>query len=101
MASPTFNSQQRMDIYRRIFLLNRSFHFIVERLDELKNLLSPQDLKDLRGITQEIQLGINTALLDSLNSSENDDWAQFGKVRLAMEKRLRTPLPEPRKKKSR
>jgi hypothetical protein len=90
-----------MDIYRRIFLLNRSFHFIVERLDELKNLLSPQDLKDLRGITQEIQLGINTALLDSLNSSENDDWAQFGKVRLAMEKRLRTPLPEPRKKKSR
>jgi hypothetical protein len=68
------------------------------RLDELKPLFTAQDLKDMRGMTQEIQLGINTALLDSLDSAENDDWAQFGKVRLAMERRLKTPLPERRRK---
>jgi hypothetical protein len=98
MADINFTSEERMDIYRRLFLLNRSFHLIVLRLDDLKNLLSPQDLKDMRGMTQEIQLGINTALLDSLDSAENDDWAQFGKVRIAMEKRLKTPLPERRRK---
>jgi hypothetical protein len=45
------------------------------------------------GLTQEVQLGINTAVLDTLDSVENDDWAQFGKVRIALEKRLKTPLP--------
>jgi hypothetical protein len=98
MAAPQFTSGERMDVYRSMFLLNRSFHLIVLRLDELKNLLSPQDLKDMRGLTQEIQLGINTAVLDTLDSVENDDWAQFGKVRVALEKRLKTPLPERRKK---
>lgn len=98
MADVNFTSEERMDIYRRLFLLNRSFHLIVVRLEELKPLFTAQDLKDMRGMTQEIQLGINTALLDSLDSAENDDWAQFGKVRLAMEKRLKTPLPERRRK---
>jgi hypothetical protein len=98
LAAINFTSGERMDVYRSMFLLNRSFHLIVLRLDELKNLLSPQDLKDLRGMTQEIQLGLNTAVLDTLDSVENDDWAQFGKVRIAMEKRLKTPLPKPRKK---
>jgi hypothetical protein len=98
MADVNFTSEERMDIYRRLFLLNRSFHLIVMRLDELKPLFTAQDLKDMRGMTQEIQLGINTALLDTLDSAENDDWAQFGKVRLAMEKRLKTPLPERRRK---
>jgi hypothetical protein len=98
MADVNFTSEERMDIYRRLFLLNRSFHLIVMRLDELKPLFTAQDLKDMRGMTQEIQLGINTALLDSLDSAENDDWAQFGKVRIAMEKRLKTPLPERRRK---
>jgi hypothetical protein len=98
MADVNFTSEERMDIYRRLFLLNRSFHLIVMRLDELKPLFTAQDLKDMRGMTQEIQLGINTALLNSLDSTENDDWAQFGKVRMAMEKRLKTPLPERRRK---
>src|SRR5262249_48339277 len=35
MAAPKFTSRERLDVYRRIFLLNRSFHFIVLRLQEL------------------------------------------------------------------
>jgi hypothetical protein len=38
-------------------------------------------------------------VLNTLHSIENDDHAQFGKVRIALEKRLKTPLPEPRRKK--
>lgn len=102
MAAPQFTSGERQEVYRLMFLLNRSFHFIVQRLEELgkTSIINNRDLKDALGLTQEVQLGINTAVLDTLDSVEIDDWAQFGKVRIAMEKRLRTPLPE-RKKSSR
>ena len=98
MAAPQFTSEERMDVYRRIFLLNRSFHFIVQRLEELgkTSIINARDLRDMLGLTQEVQLGINTLLLSQLDPTENDDWAQFGKVRIAMEKRLKTPLPERR-----
>ena len=100
MAAPQFTSGERQDIYRLMFLLNRSFHRIVQRLEELgkTSIINARDLRDVLGLTQEVQLGINTAVLDTLDSVENDDWAQFGKVRVAMEKRLKTPLPAPRRK---
>jgi hypothetical protein len=100
MAAIQFTSGERQDVYRLIFLLNRSFHFIVQRLEELgkTGIISALDLKDYLGITQETQLGINTAVLNILDPVENDDHAQFGKVRTAMEKRLRTPLPERKRK---
>jgi hypothetical protein len=98
MTAPQFTSGERMEVYRRIFLLNRSFHFIVQRLEELgkTRIINARDLRDMLGLTQEVQLGINTLPLDQLESSENHDWAQFGKVRIALEKRLKTPLPEQR-----
>jgi len=90
MAAPQFTSGERMEVYRRIFLLNRSFHLIVQRLEELgkTSILNARDLRDMLGLTQEVQLEINTGLLNQLDSIENDDWAQFGKVRIALEKRL-------------
>ena len=96
MAAINFSSGERRDVYRLMFLLNRSFHFIVQRLEALgkTGIMNARELKDALGLTQEVQLGINTAVLDTLDPVENDDWAQFGKVRLAMEKRLKTPLPE-------
>lgn len=60
----------------------------------MKVLLSPQDLKDMRGLTQEVQFEINYLLFNTLHSSEEQDWAQFGKVRTALEKRLRGPEPK-------
>jgi excisionase family DNA binding protein len=96
-AVPTLTSDERQDVYRQMFLLNRSFHSIVQRLDELKRFFSPQDLKDMLGMTQETQLEINRTLLDKLESIEDEDWAHFGKVRAALERRLRE-LPRKRKK---
>lgn len=82
-----------MNVYHHLFLLNRSFHFIVQRLDELNqtHIVSPKEIKEMIGLTQEIQLEINTLLLGPLDSLEHDDWAVFGKVRIAQEKRLRDP----------
>jgi hypothetical protein len=93
MAALNLTSQERMDFYRRMFLLNRSFHLIVQRLDELTQtrIVSPEQIKEMIGLTQEVQLEINTLLLGPLDSLENDDWATFGKVRIAQEKRLRDP----------
>ncbi|MBZ5504204.1 MAG: hypothetical protein LAO78_01840 [Acidobacteriia bacterium] len=100
MAAVNFTSGERLNIYRRMFLLNRSFHFIVQRLEELgqTDIINTRDLRDMLGLTQEVQLEINTLLLNQLDSAENDDWAQFGKVRIALEKRLKTPLPTQRRK---
>jgi len=99
LAAPHFNSAERADVYRSMFLLNRGFHRIITRLNGVQHLLTAQDLKDIRGITQEIQLEINTAVLNSLDTIEHKDWVQFGKVRIALEKRLKSRLPEPRRKK--
>src|SRR5258708_28133339 len=93
MAAPRLTSSERAKVYRRIFLLNRSFDLIVQRLDELNQtgLFTSRDLREMRGLTQEVQLEINTELLNSFDPVENNDWAHFGKVRIAMEKRLRDP----------
>jgi hypothetical protein len=93
VAALNLTSGERMDVYRRIFLLNRSFHFIVQRLDELTQvrIVSPKQIKEMIGLTQEVQLEINTLLLEPLDSLELEDWGVFGKVRMAQEKRLRDP----------
>ena len=72
-------------------LLNSAFDSIVQRLEELgkSRLLNSRDLKDMLGLTQEVQLEINTAVLNTLETVESDDHAHFGKVRLSLEKRLR------------
>lgn len=93
MAASQFTSGERMNVYRHLFLLNRLFHFIVQRLEELgkAGMFNARDLRDMIGLTQEVQLEINTTLLDPLHSIELNDHAQFGKVRNALEKRLKTP----------
>jgi hypothetical protein len=98
---PTMTSGDRQDVYKRIFLLNRSFHFIVQRLDELvqTKLFNVRDLREMAGLAQELQTQINSGLLDPLHSAELDDWSRYGKVQKNMEKRLRTPLPERQRKK--
>jgi hypothetical protein len=48
MAALNLTSGERMDVCRRIFLLNRSFHLIVQRLDELTQtrIISPKEIKE-------------------------------------------------------
>src|SRR5262249_53741865 len=93
MAALNFTSQQRQDVYRLMFHINRSFHLIVQRLDEVGRLriVRPKELREIVGLTQEVQLEVNLALIDPLRPLEEHDLAQFGKVRIALEKSLRDP----------
>jgi hypothetical protein len=48
MAAPNLTSGECMDVYRRMFLLNCSFHLIVQRLDEITQtrVVSPADQRN-------------------------------------------------------
>jgi hypothetical protein len=94
------DSRERLEVYRRLFLLNGSFHFIAQLLDELAQspIFNAPDLRELRGLAQEVQLEINTVLLNPLESTEMNDWTRFGKVRSAMEKKLKGPELRRRKR---
>lgn len=90
VATLRLNSRERMEVYRRLFLLNRSFTRIAQLLDELTQspIFKARDLREMRGLAEEVQLEINTVLLNPLELAEQDDWTQCGKVRKAMEKKL-------------
>ncbi len=90
MADPNLNSGERQDLYRNLFLINRSFHFIVQRILNLENAqkLDTQHFAELRGLTQEVQLHVNNRLLEEIHAIERADWSSYGDVRTAMDQRL-------------
>ena len=77
-------------MYQALFLINRSFHFIVQRLHDLENShkLSQQHFAELRGLTQEVQRHIDNRLIEEIHTVERADWYHLGEIRTAMEKRL-------------
>jgi hypothetical protein len=91
VAALKLKSRERMEVYRRLFLLNRSFTRVIQLLDELSQnpLFKARDLREMRGLAQEVQLEINVVLLNPLESAELNDWTRFGKVRKEMERKLR------------
>lgn len=93
MASPRLTSRERADVYRLIFLLNRSFDFIVQHLHALQKtrLLNSKAAKLFPDFTQELQSEINQEFLENLHQSELDDWGEYGKAREKYEKHLRDP----------
>jgi hypothetical protein len=97
MAGIQFTSVERAEVYRCMFQLNRAFCSIVQRLGELTKvpIFNRRELHELSGLTQELQLEINIAVLDHLRRAEEHDFAQYGKVRIAMERRLRAEAEPP------
>lgn len=83
------NSGRRLRAYLALARLNRSYHLIVCRLEELQELriFSPNRLPELRGLTQEMQTETNFYLLDEIMAIEKGEWQRFGKVRNARDKR--------------
>jgi hypothetical protein len=90
MATPNVTSGERLELYQSLFLINRSFHRIVQRIEELEKSkkLKTIHFKELRGLAQEVQLHINNQIIQELQTVESAEWFRFGRVRTAMEKRL-------------
>jgi len=93
MAAPKLTSRERAEIYRLIFLLNRSFDFIVQRLETLQKtgLFTSKAAKLFPGFAQELQAEFNQQFLEDLHQLELDDWGEYGKARQRWEKHLRDP----------
>jgi hypothetical protein len=91
MAEVNLNSEDRRIIYDRLSRLNRSFAFIVHNLYKLEQhgIFKLLWLRELRGLTKELQSEINFKLLETLHSREAEDWYRLGKVRIAQEKILK------------
>jgi hypothetical protein len=84
---------KKLHVYHILYRLNLSFTNIVKRCGTLREagILTRKDSQLYQGLTQELQSEINQFTLGKLHSLELNDWARFGKVRQAEEKRLRDP----------
>jgi hypothetical protein len=96
MAAHNLNSAERLHVYEDLFRLNRSFANIVRKLFEMQDarVFNANRLRELRGLTKELQSEINFHLLNTLHEIEMADRYRFGKVRIARDKRLHEPPPE-------
>jgi hypothetical protein len=91
MATPEVT--KKLHIYHTLYRLNLSFSNIVGHCHALQEArgLTAKSSRVFQGYAQELQAEINQELLERMHDGELEDWARFGKIRLAEEKRLRDP----------
>jgi hypothetical protein len=84
---------QKAEIYHILYEINSSFASIVGHFGALRQagVLTAESTREFQSFTQELQSEFNQDFLLDWHQVELDDWARFGKVRQAQEKRLRDP----------
>jgi len=84
---------KKLHVYHILYRLNLSFTNIVGHCRALQEAgsLTAKSSKVFQGYVQELQAEINQELLERMHDDELEDWARFGKIRQAEEKRLRDP----------
>jgi hypothetical protein len=93
MGAPKLTSREREEVYRLLFLLNRSFDFVIQHLDGIQKtgLFKSKSSKLFPSFIQELQAEFNQEFLEHLHQLELDDWGKYGKARDKYEKYLRDP----------
>lgn len=83
--------QPKSNTYRTLYRVNRAFDFISSQLGELgqAGLLKQGMLRTFQTFTGELQAEINQHVVGELHTVEERDWAQLGRVRNAIEKRIK------------
>jgi hypothetical protein len=84
---------KKLHVYHILYRLNVSFSNIVNHCQRLQDtgVFRRKDARLYQGLAQELQSEINELALETMHSVELEDWAHFGKIRQAEEKRLRDP----------
>ena len=84
---------KKLLVYHTLYRLNLSFSNIVTHCRTLQDagVLTARSTKLLQGYAQELQAEMNQELLETMHTTELDDWGRYGKIRQAEEKRLRDP----------
>jgi hypothetical protein len=84
---------KKAEIYHILYQINSSFAAIVEHFAALQQagVVTAKSKREFQGFTQEIQAEFNQTFLLDWHQTEMEDWYRFGKLRQAVEKRLRDP----------
>ena len=85
----------KSEIYNALAAINRGFDMTLESFAVLQQagVLDTAYVQQQTEITEEIRAGLNHMILDKMESREEDDWANFGKMRRDTEARLQTEKP--------
>ena len=86
MAGTNVNKPYIYDLLGR---LNVSFGRVIRNLAELESTgaFSPKTVRTISSLSKELQADANVHFLEALRDIEQRDWAKFGKVRNARDKR--------------
>lgn len=81
----------KSEIYGALAAINRSFDVVLESFTILQteDVLTADYIRQQKEIAEELRPGINHAILEKMLAREEDDWAHFGKLKIATEARLK------------
>jgi hypothetical protein len=80
--------EMKTHTYGSLYSINHAFQEIGEHLKRLEDrrILMPGFAEAQRIAIEEARAGINHAVLGTMREAEQDDWAYFGKLKVAREK---------------
>ena len=80
------------EIYNALAALNRGFDLVAESLEILreKKILTKEYAQSQEVAVEELRAGINQKSVEKLNEREMEDWARLGKMRTAIEARMKS-----------
>jgi len=80
------------EIYNALAALNRGFDLVAESLATLreKKILTTQYAQSQEVAVEELRAGINQKTVEKLNEREMEDRARLGKMRSAIEARMKS-----------
>lgn len=86
----------KAEIYNALASLNHGFDVVLESLKVLQEegVLTADYLQDNSVFVEELRAGINHMIVEKLAARETEDWAHFGKMRIAIEE-LQKAEPQP------
>ena len=81
----------KAEIYNVLAALNRGFDLVAESLAILreKKILTTQYAQGQEVAAEELRAGINRKTVEKLNEPEMEDWARLGKMRSAIEAKMK------------
>lgn len=88
--------EMKTHIYSSLYSINHAFQEITEHLQRLEDrrTIAPAFAESQRAAIEESRAGINRAILGSMLTTELDDWAYFGRLKIALESGEKTDGPE-------
>lgn len=80
---------EKTHIYGSLYSINHAFQEIAEHLKRLeeRQVLTPDFAEARRTAIEELRAGINHGIAAHMLASEQEDWAHFGKLRIAQERK--------------